>query len=192
MFLGMKKPKYVFPIGVQIPNTYLTPTSPVRLPLNKGGYHGYLFRCICGNGFVAASRFVSIGRIKSCGCKHGEGQKYTEIEAISAFFEKVSKGLEGCWIWNGSRNWDGYGMLSFMGKAMGSHRASWIIHNGEIPSGKSVLHRCDNPPCVNPSHLFLGTQGDNVRDCARKGRIRGGKGHSLTRLYTGKTIQTQL
>jgi hypothetical protein len=187
----MKKPKYVFPIGEQIPNTFLTPLIEVRFPMSKGGYCGYEFLCACGKKIKAITRYVRIGRIVSCGCKRGEKHKYTRAEAIGAFFEKVYVQNQKCWIWHGSKNGDGYGCLSFMGKSMGAHRASWLIHNGEIPEGKSVLHECDNPPCVNPAHLFLGTQGDNVRDCARKGRIRGGKGHSLTRLYTGKIIQPQ-
>ena len=65
---------------------------------------------------------------------------------------------------------------------VGVHRISWIIHKGPIPNALCVLHRCDNPPCVNPDHLFLGTQLDNIQDCIEKGRSRRnyrlGKGRS--------------
>jgi hypothetical protein len=74
-----------------------------------------------------------------------------------------------CWEWAGSRLPEGYGRL---GKEIAS-RVSYRIHFGPIPDGIWVLHRCDNPPCVNPGHLFLGDHAANMRDAARKGRLRG-------------------
>lgn len=82
----------------------------------------------------------------------------------------------GCWLWMGSiTGRDERGMLT-IGKSLGgkniyAHRVSWMLFRGEIPQGISVLHTCDVPSCVNPEHLFLGTQLDNMRDCAMKGRI---------------------
>jgi hypothetical protein len=81
----------------------------------------------------------------------------------------------GCWLWLGSLNDDGYGSIivpvnNGSWKRRGAHRISWIAHNGEIPDGLSVLHHCDNRPCINPDHLFLGTQTDNVQDMHAKGR----------------------
>lgn len=90
------------------------------------------------------------------------------------FFTKVTK-TAGCWLWNASKDGKGYGVIGLSvpvrrhGKA---HRVSWELHKGAIPAGMAVLHKCDTPACVNPEHLFLGTQADNMRDCSAKGRIR--------------------
>ncbi len=80
------------------------------------------------------------------------------------------KGLGPCWTWTASRNWDGYGQ-SWDGERLWiAHRFAWTLVNGPIPDGLCVLHRCDNPPCVRPDHLFLGTNAVNVADRERKGR----------------------
>ena len=88
------------------------------------------------------------------------------------FWPKVDKSGE-CWVWTGYRNPSGYGELHRGRRGTGmvrAHRFSWELANGPIPRGLCVLHRCDNPPCVNPDHLWLGTKADNQRDMASKGR----------------------
>jgi hypothetical protein len=90
------------------------------------------------------------------------------------FWAKVEKMPDGCWVWQAARSVSGYGLLAPSGGVRGdrrAHRVSWELHNGPIPAGLWVLHSCDNPPCVNPDHLFLGTRSDNMRDCASKGRL---------------------
>lgn len=82
------------------------------------------------------------------------------------FWAKVHR-TETCWLWTAATTTDGYGLIS----KRGAHQVSWELHNGPIPDGLNVLHRCDNPPCVRPDHLFIGTQQDNIQDAIRKGRM---------------------
>lgn len=77
---------------------------------------------------------------------------------------------EGCWIWKAYKNKWGYGVFTANRKSVLAHRYSWSIHNKEIPDGLCILHHCDTPACVNPSHLFLGTHKDNSLDRDSKGR----------------------
>jgi hypothetical protein len=93
----------------------------------------------------------------------------TYAENIKRFWERVWFD-DGCWPWCGPRNMRGYGQWKFRGKTRRATRIMWEIFKGPIPDGLSVLHECDNPCCVNIGHLFLGTQTDNMRDCAEKGR----------------------
>jgi len=78
-----------------------------------------------------------------------------------------------CWEWIGKSVTEfGYGSIRYNGRSIGAHRLSWILSNGEIGDSKIfVCHKCDNPKCVNPNHLFLGTNSDNMKDAFRKNRI---------------------
>lgn len=86
-----------------------------------------------------------------------------------------------CWVWTGTRSHFGYGTVKFDGRVTLTHRLTYRLHVGPIPNGKHVLHHCDNPSCVRPSHLWLGTNAENVADKVRKERqARGvaiGRGH---------------
>lgn len=87
---------------------------------------------------------------------------------IAKFWSKVNK-TDPCWLWIGAKTGD-YGYFRRQRESNRVHRFSYELHRGPIPKGLCVLHHCDNPLCVNPDHLFLGTQADNVRDMINKGR----------------------
>jgi len=86
------------------------------------------------------------------------------------FEDKIFYSPDGCWLWTGYTTKLNYGEVIINYKKVRTHRASYMIYKGEIPEGIFVCHHCDNPLCVNPDHLFLGTQLDNMRDMIKKGR----------------------
>lgn len=87
---------------------------------------------------------------------------------MDRFWSKVTK-TEGCWLWNASKCSSGYGTFGYEGRVESAHRVSLKL-SGVDPKGYIVLHTCDNPACVNPAHLTLGTHADNMEDMKRKGR----------------------
>lgn len=92
------------------------------------------------------------------------------------FMKKVKVNNDtGCWEWLGFKGLNNYGQFSIGGRTVLAHRASFLIFNGDLVRGMCVCHRCDNPMCVNPVHLFQGTRSDNMQDCIKKGR-RNSKG----------------
>lgn len=116
--------------------------------------------------------------------KQGAPKKGTTL--AERFWNNVRK-TEGCWLWLGKPLSNGYGQFAFGGrnrmtggkiKRDLAHRMSWRLTYGEISAGLNVLHKCDVPTCVNPVHLFLGTQLDNVKDMTAKGRHVGTRGQT--------------
>lgn len=92
----------------------------------------------------------------------------------SRFWAKVdaSGGSDACWPWTGSKKEKGYGQVSRNNRQQRVHRVAYEFHNGPIPAGLFVCHSCDNPPCCNPKHLWLGSASDNSADMRNKGRSK--------------------
>ncbi len=108
------------------------------------------------------------------------------------FWKKVDKrGPKECWPWTGARFRTGYGFIHAGPRGAGpqrwvyAHRLSWLLHSGELADSDVVCHHCDNPPCVNPAHLFIGTRDDNNKDRDRKGR----GGHGVTVKHSRQVIE---
>lgn len=102
------------------------------------------------------------------------------------FWVKVNIGnVAECWEWRASCSRDGYGQLQVggrKGRRVSAHRLSWELHNGKIPDGLHVCHKCDNKLCVNPAHLFLGTNADNMLDWKKKGLSPKGEKNPMSKL----------
>lgn len=110
--------------------------------------------------------------------------------AVERFWEKVNKNApNGCWEWAGSRMRSGHGQIHIDGKSKLVHRFAWELNNGPIPDDLEVCHHCDNPCCVNPAHLFLGTQTDNMADMMSKVRQARGARHSQAKLTEAQVVE---
>ncbi len=97
--------------------------------------------------------------------------EYLALKAARMFLKKRTTIIDGgCWTWNLSKNHAGYGYVTFNGIGGLAHRLSWELYHGPVPDGLCVLHKCDNPGCVNPTHLWVGTHADNAHDRDKKGR----------------------
>jgi hypothetical protein len=103
-----------------------------------------------------------------------------ELTTLQMFERNVKKGTvdTDCWEWQAARHSSGYGQLRRSGRAIYMHRWSYEHHNGPIPDGMLIRHSCDNPPCVNPAHLLLGTERENMADAVERGRASVAERHS--------------
>lgn len=118
----------------------------------------------------------------NCYGNHKKSCHKTIEQIATEFWLRVDNSTRGCWEWKGTlagagyvkgvgfSDGEGYGKVQFRGKKVAAHRLAWELTNGTIPKGRWVLHRCDNPRCCRPSHLFLGDCASNHADMAKKGR----------------------
>lgn len=125
-----------------------------------------------GNKEEESSLVVKLARIMNPR-KGTNGSNKSSV--YTKFITKVAFAGSDCWYWYGAMHKLGYGLMSALGESK-AHRISWRLHKGDIPDGLFVLHKCDVRNCVNPDHLFLGTQTDNMRDMVKKGRCRNATG----------------
>lgn len=109
-------------------------------------------------------------------------QRLTATSPAEWLAAKSAPGAGGCLLWVGCANRYGYGQISVGGKKTLTHRLAWSVINGPIPRGLHILHRCDVPSCINPAHLFLGTNADNMADKVAKGRNITGERHGRAKL----------
>lgn len=145
----------------------------------------------CGKAFHRPPRISAkqwnTRRFCSYGCRRPTRVKKRDPRTCfdqHAFPEPMS----GCWLWNGTYAHTGYGQIRINGTVYGAHRLSYELHVGAIPTGMSILHKCDNRACVNPGHLYAGTQSENMRDMVQRNRSATGARNHATKL-TPKAVQ---
>ena len=115
-------------------------------------------------------------------------------ELVRRFEEKYVKADSGCWEWTASKAGKGYGQIKLprQRRQIYAHQLSYLIHKGEIPKGRYICHTCDNPGCVNPDHLFLGTAKDNLQDMKAKNRHLCGSKNAIAKLTEDNVRQIKV
>lgn len=137
--------------------------------------------CLRPSHLIAAPHGPQKGRIP-----WNKGKRQSRMEAFARHVIRTPDSQ--CWGWRAHMDKDGYPIITNDGKPMRAHRVSYELHYGPIPKGMFVLHHCDNPPCTNPQHLFLGNTLDNALDASRKGRLRKGITHHSAKLTEEQVI----
>jgi len=157
--------------------TKLGNLTVVKLAHRSHRGESWLLVCDCGNEIKFTKTQIENRERNSCGdCVPLKGTRKWAESKFHTLYTK--EGKSSCWIWKGATDCDGYGVFGGGGYfSRKAHRASYQINIGDIsPTTLQVLHECDNPSCVNPVHLFLGTQQNNIQDMVQKGRNRHPRG----------------
>jgi hypothetical protein len=137
---------------------------------NSEGRAVWVCRCSCGGKEVFTSKQLTTGVFRACRNCQDSGSK----SPLSVRLRKYEVSSDGCWNWTGKQNELGYGAVTVDGKYTRAHRAMFFMLHPDADRSLVVMHKCDNPSCVNPAHLQLGTQKENMVDMHTKGRFRGG------------------
>lgn len=133
-----------------------------------------LCQCGCGQPTSLAKYTAKRDRmVKGQPMRFVAGHAHAHPKPVWPRFDGQVQKSDGCWLWTGHVNTWGYGNIRVNGRWALTHRLAWERANGPIPEGLSILHRCDDPRCVRPDHLYAGTQRENVRDQVERGRKRG-------------------
>jgi hypothetical protein len=112
------------------------------------------------------------------------------INTAADFWAKVDKaGPNGCWLWTGTKVRLGYGQFRMRNKRWQTHRLAYVLTYGPVPADKFVCHKCDNPTCCNPDHMFVGTPADNMIDKMNKGRAPHGELNKMSRYTTAQVLE---
>jgi len=155
----------------------------------------------CGKGFISKKTSKNwVGKFCSVSCRVAAKswlknrliwKNLTDSEKLKIMkkrFESHVVKKDGCWGWKSTIHHSGYALIK-LEKQIGAHVASWIIHNGQIPKEMCVCHKCDNPVCSNPDHLFLGSHKDNSQDMVKKKRHSFGEKNFFSKLHEDDVIK---
>lgn len=145
-------------------------TVEARNGSDEEGRAIWLCRCSCGGTVSATSKQLTRAYKTACPNCQDSGSKST----LQVRLKKYEVAPDGCWNWTGKQNEDGYGTIRVSGKYTRAHRAMYFMLNPCADPSLVVMHTCDNPRCINPDHLILGTQKENMMDMLNKGRHGGG------------------
>jgi hypothetical protein len=150
----------------------------------------------CGKAYAKDQRYspdyFARQRFCSAACSGAYKRACKEAKDMrTEFYRWVDKSGD-CWLWTGARDKDGYGAFSFHGKTRRAHRVSLALDGVTIPAGHYACHKCDNPSCVNPAHLYAGSPSDNMRDAAERDRLNNGERNHHAKLTADavRTIRT--
>lgn len=151
-------------------------------------------QCECGTVKVLLGYTVTNGNTKSCGQCGSRGRSSDSAPRDAQHFRDKLRASSivnsnGCWVWQKAKIRTGYGRISVNRKLVYTHILSHRLFKADVPAGMCVLHTCDNPSCVNPEHLFLGTQQDNIKDKMAKGRQAFGEHGGSAKLSASQVLQ---
>jgi HNH endonuclease len=168
---------------------------PLQKSTTEGPNPSGFCMCNCGRRTLLAKHDdVKTGQVKGKPRRFCTGHRFVFKECVplkKRFWAKVNKlpGNNSCWLWTASKDTFGYGQICVKGEMFSSHRVSFEMSRGKIPDGAQVLHKCDNPSCIRPKHLFLGNDAINSKDRVAKGRQAKGEKIHTAKLTARRVMQ---